>query len=107
MKRRFSIVRPTAKDAIAMWHRQYGFASRLLADGSNSGEISKKLRALKRPTKDQVNALVGGGDGWTSVWCTSCGEYAPEAVSFESGDYSSEICLGCLEAALKKLRPRR
>jgi len=101
----FEIIRPTAKSAIKMWHHQYGFASQLLADGSNSGEISKQLRALKRPTKKQVEKIIGAlYGGWTTVFCSICHEYAPEAASFDNGDSSIEVCKTCLQRALKRLR---
>lgn len=100
---RITVAKRTAKEAIKMWHSQYGFASRLLADGSNSGEISKKLRALKRPTKSQVEKIIGPHGGWTTIWCDSCHEYFPEAVSFDNGDNSVEICERCLRLALKRI----
>lgn len=103
IERRFSIISHSAKDAIEMWHQQYGFASRLLADGSNSGEISKKLRALKRPTKKQVEAIIGPHGGWTTIWCQSCHEYHPKVASFGNDDHSIEVCEGCLRAGLNAL----
>lgn len=87
-----------------MWIEQYGFQSRTLADGSDSGKISKRLCALKRPTKAQVEDIIGATHGgWTTVWCSSCHEYVPEAVSF-SGDVSVGICRDCLVEAANRLK---
>jgi hypothetical protein len=95
------IVKPTARSAIEMWVKQYGFASRSLADGSNSGEISRRLTALKRPTKKQVEKIIGARGGWTTVFCDSCHEYVEKAATF-GNDYSVKICAGCLRKALAK-----
>jgi hypothetical protein len=107
VRRRIRIISYSAKDAIERWHRQYGFASRLLADGSNAGEKSKKLLDLKNPTKSQVEAIIGSHGGWTRVWCGSCHEHHPKVASFgcdEFGcDETVEVCESCLRAALKRL----
>ncbi len=93
VKRNLRVVSYSAKDAIEMWCEQYGPRT----------TISKKLRALKRPTKSQVQEIIDVDGGWTTVWCVCCHEYHPRCVSF-GGDYSDEVCEECLRAALDALQ---
>jgi hypothetical protein len=97
-KLHFSVHSETAKGAIKRWQDQYGFGKYILADGRDAGKISKQLRDLKRPTKTQVEKIIGD-NGWTDIWCTSCNEYKPKVACF-GHDYPVEICGDCLRAAL-------
>jgi hypothetical protein len=100
-KLHFSVHCETAKGAIDRWHKQYGFGVYKLADGRDAGKISKQLRDLKRPTKKQVDKIIGD-NGWTNIWCSGCYEYKPKVVTF-GDDYSVEVCESCLRLALARL----
>lgn len=101
MKNRFHVLSLTAKEAVKRWGDQYGARSFKLADGRDAGEITRQLRALKRPTKTAVDQIIGDND-WTDIWCCVCHEYKPKVVSF-GYDETAEVCEPCLRLALAAL----
>lgn len=80
---------------------QYPDPNLILHGGKRCGDTLDALRALKCPTKEQVDKIIGN-TSWTSVFCGHCSEYRPRVV--EVG--STAVCEFCLEDALAGLKAK-
>lgn len=90
------------KGVAMRWAHQYARnGDQVLQSGKTSTEILKALKALKRPTKQQVDKIIGN-ETWTSVLCSGCNTYVLEAVSF--GEQAIYLCLSCLQSGVRALR---
>lgn len=96
-----------AKTAAARWKKRYfsetrDWASYKLFAGESPRAIYDKIVAAGQSIK-KINEAVGN-DSWTSFMCNECGESCSTGIEFENSEYTFQLCLGCLKAAMKLLK---
>lgn len=83
----------------------YG-AAQAWAEANGFDATYRRLKRLKPPTRDAINAIIGNGS-WTIITCSECGEEVDAAVLLDnqSGDADALICLDCLRKAIALFEP--
>lgn len=88
------------KSVAKRWAEQYP-PRRYPAD-TDFGQIRIRLAAMKSPTVEAINSLVGN-NSWTVLNCEICERDAPVLVCLSDG-YERRICIcrACLAAAARR-----
>lgn len=91
------------KDVVNEWRRGYkGKTGRWYDDEKR--EIYMKLKALKSPTAEAINKIIGN-TSWTELQCHVCEKDCESLVQLESAvdDSVIAICKTCLSNALAQV----
>lgn len=91
-----------ADEAADRWERQYGDFKHY----PNQKEISRKLKALKRPViPDDVDRLIGNTSWTTPCACSICKKYSGPVIEVgDEPDYDSStawLCFDCVRKVAK------
>ena len=88
--------------AAGRWYQQYYNSSYWL---NGKQEIYNKLMALKEPTAEMINTIIGNGS-WTRLQCDNCKEEVDKAIIMDvtNSEYTTYICGKCISEAHSLLR---
>lgn len=88
------------KTVARRWAEQY--PKRADPDHTEHGQIRIALKAMKSPTVEKINELIGN-DSWTRLDCEICEKDAPALICFSDGySRSISVCALCAAKAVKK-----
>lgn len=76
------------------WKCQYDFGL--------DGGVYKRLKALRHPSAEQINAIIGN-DSWTRMECSECEQKIEAGVLLKSQSVEGMdalVCMDCLKQAL-------